>query len=222
MSNPMAMVVVACAGLLAACATGQSAEQDLSHADIAHVANIKSSFGPEFKVTSVGPTGIDPRLLGPQTLPQGMTFDPSDCGKAASQQVVPAGVKGNMAATTAEGDGNRFIAIAVETSEAVPRNDPAQNCQKVQFTGPGVRGLVEVVEAPQIDGVHTLGTHRVLQTTADGKPRTGEIYNYVASFGSFLVIVTANPLVLPDKPVAPVDTQRARDLLTAAVAAVKG
>jgi len=222
MSNPRAMLVIASAGLLTACATGQSAEQDVSHADIAHIANVKSSFGPEFKVTSVGPTGIDPRLLGPQTLPPGMTFDPADCAKAASQQVVPSGVKGNMAATTAEGDGNRFIAMAVETSEAVPRTDPAENCQKVGFTGPGLRGLVEVVEAPQIDGVHTVGTHRVLQTTADGKPRTGELYNYVASFGTFLVIVTANPLVLPDKPVAPVNTQRARDLLTAAVAAVKG
>jgi uncharacterized protein DUF5642 len=223
MSNPKAMVVVACAGLLAACGTGQSAEPDLSHADIAHIANVKSSFGPEFKVTSVGPTGVDPRLLGPQALPQGMTFDPADCAKAASQQVVPAGVKGNMAATTAEGDGNRFIAIAVETSEAVPREDPAQNCQKVGFSGPGVRGLVEVVEAPHIDGVHTLGIHRVLQTTGtDGKPRTGELYNYIANFGTFLVIVTANPLVLPDKPVAPVNTQRARDLLTAAVTAVKG
>ncbi len=216
------MLAIACAAVLAACANGQSAEQDLSHADIAHVANVKSSFGSEFKVTSVGPTGIDPRILGPQTLPQGMTFDPADCAKAASQQVVPAGVKGNMAATTAEGDGNRFIAMAVETSEAVPHTDPAQNCQKVGFTGPGVRGLVEVVEAPQIDGVHTVGTHRVLQTTVDGKPRTGELYNYVASFGTFLVIVTANPLVLPDKPVAPVNTQRARDLLAAAVAAVKG
>jgi len=216
------MLAIACACVLAACANGQSAEQDLSHADIAHVANVKSSFGSEFKVTSVGPTGIDPRLLGPQTLPPGMTFDPADCAKAAGQQVVPPDVKGNMAATTAEGDGNRFIAMAVETSEAVPRTDPAQNCQKVGFTGPGVRGLVEVVEAPQIDGVHTVGTHRVLQTTVDGKPRTGELYNYVASFGSFLVIVTANPLVLPDKPVAPVNTQRARDLLTAAVAAVKG
>jgi Domain of unknown function (DUF5642) len=213
------MLVVASACVLTACATGQSA--DLSHADIAHVANVKSSFGSEFKVTSVAPTGIDPRLLGPQTLPAGMTFDPTDCGKAASQQVLPPGVKGNMAATTAEGEGNRFIAMAVETSEAVPRTDPAQNCQKVGFTGPGVRGLVEVVEAPQIDGVHTVGTHRVLQTTVDGKPRTGELYNYVASFGTFLVIVTANPLVLPDKPVAPVNTQRARDLLTAAVAAVK-
>jgi Domain of unknown function (DUF5642) len=216
------MLVIASAGLLTACATGQSAEQDFSHADIAHVANVKSSFGPEFRVTSVGPTGIDPRLLGPQTLPSGMTFDPADCAKAAGQQVVPAGMKGNMAATTAEGDGNRFIAMAVETSEAVPRTDPAQNCQKVGFTGPGMRGLVEVVEAPQIDGVHTVGTHRVLQTTVDGKPRTGELYNYVASFGTFLVIVTANPLVLPDKPVAPVNTQRARDLLNAAVAAVKG
>ena len=147
------MVVVACAGVLAACATGQSAEQDFSHADIAHVANVKSSFGPEFKTTSVGPTGIDPRLLAPQTLPPGMRFDPADCANAASQQLVPAGAKGNMAATTAEGEGNRFIAIAVETSEAVPFTDPAQNCQKVGFAGTGVRGLVEVVESPQIDGV---------------------------------------------------------------------
>ena len=216
------MVAVACAGVLSACASGQSADQDFPRADIAHVANIKSSFGSDFKVNSVGPTGIDPRLLGPQTLPPGMTFDPADCGKVTGQQVVPAGVKGNMAATTAEGDGNRFITIAVETSEAVPINDPSKNCQKVAFTGPGVRGLVEVVEAPNIGGVHTLGTHRVLQTTADGKPRTGELYNYIASFGTFLVIVTANPLALPDTPVVPVNTQRARELLAAAVAAVKG
>ena len=216
------MAVIASAGVLTACATGQSADQDVSHADIAHVANVKSSFGPQFKVTSVGPTGIDPRLLGPQTLPPGMTFDPADCAKATSLSVVPQGAKGNMAATTAEGDGNRFIAMAVETSETVPPTDPAPNCQKVGFTGRGVRGLVEVVEAPQIKGVHTVATHRVLQTTADGKPLVGELYNYVASFGTFLVIVTANPLVLPDKPVAPVDTQRARDLFTAAVAAVKG
>ena len=214
------MLVIASAGLLTACATGESA--DLSHADIAHVENVKSSFGPEFKVTTVRPTGIDPRLLGRQTLPPGMMFDPADCAKGTSQPLVPAGLKGNMAATTAEGKGNRFIAIAVETSEAVPTNDPSQNCHKVTFTSPRMRGLVEVVEAPQIGGVHTVATHRVVQTIVAGKPLTGELYNYVASFGNFLVIVTANPLVLPDKPVAPVDTQRARDLLSAAVAAVKG
>jgi len=213
---------VLCAAVLAGCATGQSAEPDVSHANIANVADIKSTFGSQYQVTSVGPTGIDPRLLGPQSLPQGMTFDPADCAKSAGQPLVPSGAKGNMAATTAEGEGNRFIAIAVETSEPVPASDPAQNCQKVGFAGAGIRGLVEVVETPKIDGVHTVGTHRVLQTTVDGKPRTGELYNYVANFGQFLVIVTANPLVLPDKPVAPVNTQRARDVLTAAVAAVRG
>jgi hypothetical protein len=216
------MLAVACAGVLAACATGQSAESDLSHADIARVKDVRSTFGPEFKVSEVGPTGIDPRVLGPQTLPPGMKFDPADCGSFATAQPLPSGIKGNMAATTAEGAGNRFIAIAVETSESVPVNRPAENCQRVGYAGGGMRGLVEVAEAPQIEGAETMGTHRVVQTVVNGKPGAGEIYNYIAGFGTFLVIVTANPLVLPDKPVAPVDTQRARDLLVATVSAVRG
>ncbi|WP_083407490.1 DUF5642 family protein [Mycolicibacterium rutilum] len=213
-----AMAVCACAGVLVAC--GQSGA-DLSQADIARVKDVRSSFGPGFTVTDVGPTGIDPRLLGQQSVPPGMRFEPADCASFANQQMVPAGAKGNMVATTAEGDGNRFITIALETSEAAEVKAPQDNCRKVGFAGGGVRGLVEEVEAPQIEGVQTLGTHRVLQTTVDGKPRTGELYNYVAGFGTFLVIVTANPLVLPDKPVAEVDTQRARDLLAAAVKAVQ-
>jgi Domain of unknown function (DUF5642) len=221
MFNP-SVFVVACAGVIAACATGQSAETDVSRADIANLASVKSTFGPQFQVSEVAPAGVDPRLLAPQALPPGMKFEPAECAKFAAGQTVPAGLKGNMAATSAEGEGNRFIAIAVETSEPVPFNDPGQACGKVGFAGGGVRGLVEVVESPRIDGVRTLGTHRVLQTAVDGEPRTGELYNYVASFGNLLVIVTANPLVLPDKPVAPVNTQRARDLLTAAVSAVKG
>ena len=130
-----------------------------------------------------------------------MTFDPADCAKFATGQRSRPGLKGNMAATTAEGEGNRFIAIAVETSEPVPVNDPGQACQKVGFAGGGVRGLVEVVESPQIDGARTLGTHRVCRPWSTASHATGELYNYVASFGTFLVIVTANPLVLPDKPV---------------------
>ena len=221
MFNPR-VFVVACAGVIAACATGQSAETDVSRADIANVASVKSTFGPQFQVSEVAPTGVDPRLLAPQALPPGMKFEPAECAKFAAGQSVPGGLKGNMAATSAEGEGNRFIAIAVETSEPVPFNDPGQACGKVGFAGGGVRGLVEVVESPRIDGVRTLGTHRVLQTAVDGEPRTGELYNYVASFGNLLVIVTANPLVLPGKPVAPVNTQRARDLLSAAVSAIKG
>jgi hypothetical protein len=215
------LFALACAALVASCSSGQPTPVD-AHADIARVLDAKSSFGPDFKVSTVAPTGIDPRILAPQTLPPGMAFEPPDCAKFATGLAVPAGLKGNMAATTAEGEGNRFIAIAVQTSEPVPLADPGQACQKVGFAGPGVRGVVEVAESPTIDGVRTLGTHRVVQTVVNGKPASGELYNYVAGFGDYLVIVTANPLVQPGQPVAPVDTRRARDLLTAAVAAVRG
>ncbi len=220
MLNPKALAVLAAAGaaVLAACTQSDG----LADADIANVSGIEDSFGPAFTVSTVGPGAIDPALLGPQSLPPDLVFEPADCGKAANDQALPSDVKGNMAATTAEGEGVRYIVIAVETSEPVPVNTPTEQCQEVTFTGPGLGGLVEVVEAPQIDGVHTVGTRRVLQTVTAEGPRTGELYNYVASFGNFLVIVTANPLVLPDLPVAQVDTQRARELVSSAVELVKG
>ena len=220
MLNPRAVLAVGCAGWLAACATGEST--DSSHADIAKIAEVKSTFGPQFQVTNVPPTGIDPRLLSLQKLPDGLKFDPANCAEFATGQVLPAGLQGNMAAVSAEGDGNRFVTIALETSSPVPVSDPGQDCQKVGFAGGPLRGLVEVVEAPQIDGAQTQGVHRVLQTVIDGKPRIGEVYSYSAHFGNYEVIVAANPLVLPDRPMVPVDTNRARDLLTAAVGAVKG
>jgi len=214
------LVCSAVAIAVAGCSTAPAPDE--AKADISKVLDTKSTFGPEFKVSTVAPTGIDPRLLAQQPLPPGTVFDPPDCAKVALGTTVPPGLKGNMAATTAEGDGNRFIAIALETSEELPMPDPGDACKKVAFAGGGLRGLVEVVEAPAIDGVRTLGTHRVVQTMVGGKPATGEIYNYLADFSTFRVIVTANPLVEPSKPVVPVDTQRARDLLTAAVKDVRG
>lgn len=135
---------------------------------------------------------------------------------------MPAGVEGNMAAISAEGNGNRFVAIAVETSKALPLNDPGKDCAKVGFSGAQLRGAIEVVDAPQIDGAHTQAVHRVLQAVVEGSPRTGELYDYSAQFGDYQVIVIANPLVVPGQPVAKVDTQRARDLLVKAVSAVRG
>ncbi|MBV5244249.1 MULTISPECIES: DUF5642 family protein [Mycolicibacterium] len=216
----LALPVAAVVGLSTACNAAPA--EDFSKADIARVAEVKSGFAPSYTVNTVGPAAIDPRFLTAQKLPPGLTFDPQDCAKSATENTVPEGVKGNMAATTAEGDGVRYIVIAVETSEAVPVNTPSDQCRKVTFTGAGMRGLVEVVEAPAVDGVTTVGTHRVLQTVTEEGPRTGELYNYVATFGNFIVIVTANPLVVADKPVARIDTQRARDLVTQAVGLVKG
>lgn len=209
-------MVLLCAGSLAGC------RSDAATADIAGIIDLKSSFGPQFAVTEVAPTGIDPRFLAGQKLPDGVKFEPAACAQFAAGQLVPTGTEGNMAAVSAEGEGNRFIVIAVQTNEAVPVNEPGPDCRKVAFGGGVVRGTVEAVEVPTIDGAKTIGVHRVVQTVTDGKTRTGEVFNYSAHFGDYQVIVSANPLVVQGKPTVPVNTQRARDLLIAGVNAVRG
>ncbi|OCB28701.1 hypothetical protein A5675_07600 [Mycobacterium malmoense] len=211
-------VMVAAVGVLAGCSSGAG---ESAKVDIKKVSDVKSSFGPDFKVTDIGERGIDPKVLSGRKLPEGLTFDPAHCAKSAMGPEMPPDLQGNMAAVSAEGKGNRFVVIAVETSKALPLNDPGKDCAKVAFSGPQLRGGIEVVDAPQIDGTHTLGVHRVLQALVAGGPRTGELYDYSAQFGDYQVIVTANPLVIPGQPVAPVDTQRARDLLVSAVKAVR-
>ncbi|MGZ4563386.1 MAG: DUF5642 family protein [Mycobacterium sp.] len=210
---------VAVVGVLAGCSSGVDTSAKV---DIKKVADVKSSFGPEYKVSDIGERGIDPRLLSGRKLPEGLTFDPANCAKSAMGPEMPPDLQGNMAAVSAEGKGNRFVIIAVETSKALPFNDPGKDCAKVAFSGPQLRGGIEVVDAPQIDGTRTLGVHRVLQALVAGGARTGELYDYSAQFGDYQVIVTANPLVIPGQPVAPVDTQRARDLLVTAVKSVRG
>jgi Domain of unknown function (DUF5642) len=207
-----------CVVLATACSAPPEAEPT---ADIARVAELKSSFGPEFTVTELPMTGIDPKALANQKLPEGVQFDPADCTKFAVGQSLPSSLKGNMAAVTAEGNGNRFITIALETSEPIALAEAGDQCAKVSFSGGALRGTVEVVAAPQIPDAATGGVHRVMQANIDGKQQTGEIYSYRAQFGGYQVIVTANPLVAPDKPVVPVDTKRAESLLTAAVEAIR-
>jgi hypothetical protein len=214
-------VAIGSACLLAACSSHGSSENAPS-ADITKISQVDSSFGPGYKVKDVPKTGIDPKVLSTHKLPPGLTFDPPDCSSFVVGQDMPPGLQGNMAAVAAEGAGNRFIAIAMQTSEPVPFNDPGRNCRKVAFQGGRVRGLIEVVDAPHIEGTRTLGVHRFLQTVVNGKPRAGELYNYSAHFGDYQVIITVNPLLQPDQPAAPVDTNRARDLLVKSVAAVRG
>jgi Domain of unknown function (DUF5642) len=217
----MLKVVLAAASvcLLVGCSSDPNTAS--TKADIAKVANVKSSFGPEFKVTDITERAIDPKLLSARKLPEGLSFDPPNCAKAAVGPDMPPDLQGNMAAVSAEGNGNRYVVIAVETSKPVPLSDPGKDCSKVAFSGPQLRGGIEAIDAPHIDAAHTQAIHRVLQAVYGGGARTGELYDYTAQFGDYQVIVIANPLVVPDQPVAKVDTQRASDLLVKAVAAVR-
>ena len=204
---------------LAGCSSGTDTAS--TKADIAKVSGVKSSFGPEFKVADISERAIDPKFLSARKLPEGLSFDPPNCAKAAVGPDMSPDLQGNMAAVSAEGNGNRYVIIAVETSKPVPVEDPGKDCTKVAFSGGQVRGGLEVIDAPHIDGTQTFGVHRVLQALVGTTAHTGELYEYSAQFGDYQVIVIGNPLVVPDQPVAKVDTHRARDLLVKAVAAVR-
>ena len=208
---------------------------DEQTADISNLTQVKSFFSSDFRVTEVPKTGINPRMsveriIASQKLPDGLTFEPPDCAKYVAAPQVPSNVEGNMTAMTAEGAGNRLITIALETNEPIEVVLPGDECQKVTFANPAVKGVVEVVPAPQIDGVNTIGVRRTLSSTGEN-PQTDEVYSYRAYFGRYQVMVTAKSLAEPNlaqpgrpdpnAPAVPVDAKRAEDLLVAAVAAVR-
>lgn len=217
----MLKVVLAIASVCVLASCSSNANTYTGKADISKVSQVKSDFGPEFKVIEVTKRPIDSKFFAPRQLPGGLTFKPPQCAKVALGQDMPSDLKGSMAAVSAEGNGNRFVIIAVETSQPLPFDSPRQECKKVAFAGEKLRGGIGVVDAPKIDGARTLGTHRIMQADVEDSTRSGELYDYTAQFGDYQVTVIANPLVIPDQPVAKVDTQRARDLLVKAVAAVR-
>lgn len=211
------IVVVLLSGCRAKPPTDAPASTTPAKVDIAKVQSVQSTFAPPYVVRTIPTTAIDPKLLAPLQFQQGLTWDPADCAQYA--WTLPAGLHGNIASLTAEGEGNRFIAMAIETSQPVEFNrDSVDRCGHVTFTAPDMRGVVDVVDAPKIDGAQTVGKHRQLKTAA----ASGELYTYVAYLGDYLVVVTANPLPAPGQPVPTVNVKRAQQLLVDAVAAVRG
>lgn len=66
-----AVVVALLTAGLTACASDGSAEVEARHADIARISELREGFGPEYKVTDVPKTGIDPRMFESQPVPRG-------------------------------------------------------------------------------------------------------------------------------------------------------
>lgn len=212
------VVATALVGVIAGCSSDVKAYS--AKADISKVSRVKSTFGPDFQVNGTDKKAADPKVLSAEQLPPGLTYEPSICAKVLAGPILPSGLQGQMAAIAAEGNGNRFVVVAVETSQPLPFVDPGRRCSKIAVYGPHVQGSIEAIDAPHIDGARTQGVHRALQSL-EGSGLTVEVYRYSAQFGDYEVVVTANPTIIPDQPVAPVDTQRARDLLVNAVAAIR-
>jgi hypothetical protein len=209
------VLTVACVALLAACSSSDSG-------DISKLLDLRSEFGQDFNVSTVKKSGFDPKLFAGKGLPKDLKYEPPQCEKFATGVPLPSDTKGNMTEMTAEGQGNSFILLAIETSKPIPPTDLDDACKSLSFSAPEFRGTVAKVDAPQIDGAKTMGIHRLVVAMANGKPAIGELFSYVATFGDIMVEVVARPLLVANAPVPKVNTDKARDLLVKAVAAVRG
>ena len=99
----------------------------------------------------------------------------------------------------------------------------SDHCKHITFSGGGLKGEIYAINAPHIDGAKTLGTYSVLEATVADRTRFTESYNYTAYLGNHhLVLVAANPVLVPNQSPPPVNVDRARRLLTDSVAAVRG
>ena len=213
------LIGAVCAGTLVAC--GGQTDTAAKRLDIAKVFTLKSEFGPDYQVNTDGPSAIDPKLLGSPT-PSGMTYDPADCHKST----LPPGLTGKQATISGVGQGNIFTVVAVESPGPVPYDaTDAEKCRHVTYSGTDsgtdISGTTDIVDAPKIDGAQTVGAHQT--ATIAGMPRPTESYLYVAYLGNYVVAVNASAAsaLLPNQPVAPVDSGRAQKLLTDAVAAMR-
>jgi len=222
MSRARTLIGVVCATTLLVAVGCSANSMQNRHIDISKIFSVKSTFSPDFKVVTTGPTAIDPRLLAPQKLPPGITLNPPDCARYATAQVLRPGMSGSMASLAAQGENNRFTAVAVESSQPVAYDAVSDHCKHIAVTGRSLKGEIDAIDAPHINGAKTLGTHSVLDTTVAGQARSSESYNYTAYMGNHLVLVAANPVLVPNQSPAPLNVERARRLLTDAVAAVRG
>jgi hypothetical protein len=213
------VVVVMCAGWVVGCGAGHHKPIETEK-----VFEVKSTFDEQYKTKTKGPTDIDPKMLGPQKLPPAVKFDPADCADYVSSGRLPKGIRGKMSVLSADGEGNRFIAIAVQADQDVPFDDEAaKDCKHVSFEAGGkITGYIDEVDAPDIKGAQTVGSHRQIEVMAGDQQRSREVYNFAAYLGDWAVLVTANPLTAKGQEPAPVDADRARQLLTDSVAALRG
>ncbi|MBS9534566.1 DUF5642 family protein [Mycobacterium sp. M1] len=192
--------------------------------DTTKLFNVQSTFGSEYKTQTKGPTDIDPKILGPQKMPPGVTFDPADCGDyAASSGRPPKGIRGKMSMVSVVGEGNQLVAIAMQADKDIPYDaGAAEKCKHVSFQAGKLTGYLDEVDAPEIKGVQTAGSHSEIEVTnKEGQQSSRESYTFSAFLGDALVQVTANPLPVRGQPPAMVNADRARQLLTDAVAALR-
>ena len=138
-------------------------------------------------------------------------YDPPQCGALLSKSTHL--VAGSQVQGVAVRKPQQIVILAVEAPAAVTDPPEIAGCDRVAFTVPDkLKGTAERIPGPPIAGVKTTGTKTHMDLTTPEGPKTVDETTFRAELSDRVEIAVAGKA----------DPARLEDLLTKAVAAVRG
>jgi hypothetical protein len=147
------------------------------------------------------------------------TADPPQCGalaKPVDDSAVPEGFSGS-------GSGGIVYAVVAASPAGPLRPDPGvvAECGQWSMASGRTTATVNLIEAPTIDGVATLGMATATRTIVEGGTETdSQAHTFTAYLGNYLAFVAL--ITDPGSPHPPLSPEFAARLFVKAVATLRG
>jgi hypothetical protein len=145
--------------------------------------------------------------------------DPSQCadlGRPAAEDAAVQGLSGS-------GPGGTVYVVVIGSPSAPPSLDPGvvASCSHWTITSGATVGTVDLIDAPHIDGVATVGMATDAKTTVEGGVETqSQARTFIAYLGDFVAVVAL--VTDPGSPGPALGSDVASELLAETVSALRG
>jgi hypothetical protein len=216
------VVLTACSGLAGCGSDNKSASQSASSSattseapggfDISRIDQVGLQLPPEAEATPIPHTTVNQEeantLAG---LRKEFVYDPPQCGTLLSKSTHLGA--GSQIQGVSSRKPQQIAILAVESPTPVVDPPEIAGCDRVTFTVPNeLRGTAERIPGPPIAGVKTTGTKTHMDLTTPEGPKTVDETTFRAELSDRVEIAVAGKA----------DPARLEDLLTKAVAALRG
>ena len=192
-------------------------------ADITKVSEVKSSFGPEFKVPDIPKRAIDPKLLSARKLARRADLRPRRTArKFAAGPGHATGLAGQHGRGVRRGQRQPVRRHRGGDLQGAAGQRPGKDCRRWRSRAASCAAASRSSMRRTSTVTRTLGVHRVLQTVVDGQAAHRRALRLLRSVRRLSGDRHRQSACGARPAGRAVDTQRARDLLVKAVAAVRG
>ena len=187
-----------------------------SHVDPAKITRARGDLPAGYEVADISGPASPVAFWG---FGPGWVTEPPACGVLAG----PASDGGTTRGWSGSGPGGIVHAVVIGSPTAPVTFDPAvlADCGQWTVISGNTSGIVNLIEAPAIDGADTVGMSTVATTVVEGGTEiTSTASTFSAYLGDYLAFVTV--VTDPGSPNPPLGQEFAAELLVKTVSALRG